>query len=312
MHQLLILSPEAEEYQQLLSSYQLTDLQVHTATQPELAAEYLQQINLVLGDPPLVAKLLHTLPNLTWVQSTFAGVNALCQPELRQDYLLTNVKGVFGQLISEYVFGYILALERDLLRAYQQQSQQQWQPFAYRSLVGLKIGIAGLGDIGQQVAATAKHFQMVVKGLKFSPASLPNVDELYTLPALQQFLQDLDYLVITLPATAHTQHLFNAEALKQLKPETVLINVGRGACIDQTALTVSLQNKQLRAAILDVFVEEPLAPNDPLWTLDNVYITPHQAAVSFPEAIIKIFAHNYQRFQQGQTLDYLVDFKHGY
>lgn len=85
----------------------------------------------------MVAKLLAQAPQLKWVQSTYAGVNTLCQPELRTDYQLTNVKGVFGQLISEYIFGYVLALERGLFRARTQQTQHQWQPFAYRSLAGL-------------------------------------------------------------------------------------------------------------------------------------------------------------------------------
>ena len=312
MNHLLILSPEAATYKRLLASYALPDLYMHPATSLEVFPDNLSEINLVIADPPLLAPLLERLPKLVWVQSTFAGVNALCQPELRSDYWLTNVKGVFGSLISEYVFGYILALERGLLRAYRQQTQQLWQPFSYRSLAGLSIGIAGLGAIGQHLASTAKHFSMYVKGLKLSPAAVPNVDELYILPELTSFLQDLDYLVITLPATDRTHHLFNAAALAQLKSETVLINVGRGTVVDQAALTESLQTKQLRAAVLDVFEEEPLPANDPLWSLDNVYITPHQAAVSFPMDVVKIFVQNYQHFHQGQTLDYLIDFQKGY
>lgn len=312
MNHLLILSPEAAAYKRLLASYALPDLYMHLATNLEVLPDNLSEINLVIADPPLLAPLLERLPKLAWVQSTFAGVNALCQPELRSDYWLTNIKGVFGPLLSEYVFGYILALERGLLRAYQQQTQQLWQPFSYRSLAGLSIGIAGLGAIGQHLASTAKHFSMYVKGLKLSPAAVPNVDALYILPELTSFLQDLDYLVITLPATDRTHHLFNAAALAHLKSETVLINVGRGTVVDQAALTESLQTKQLRAAVLDVFEEEPLPATDPLWFLDNVYITPHQAAVSFPIDVVKIFVQNYQHFHQGQTLDYLIDFQKGY
>lgn len=312
MNHLLILSTDAEKYAKLLAPYSLDQLTIHTATNPKLDPASLQAINLVLADPPWLVKVLPHLPKLQWVQSTYAGVNTLCAPGLRRDYQLTNVKGVFGQLISEYVFGYILALERDLLRARQQQAQHQWQPFAYRSLAGLKVGIAGLGDIGQHVASTAKHFAMQVKGLKLTAASIPSVDEVYGFEQLNEFLADLDYLVIILPATPLTQHLFNAEALAQLKPEAVLINVGRGACVDQAALTASLQAQQLRAAVLDVFETEPLAATEPLWDLDNVYITPHQAAVSFPADIVKIFAKNYQHFQKNEPLEYLIDFDKGY
>ncbi|MFZ1342718.1 D-2-hydroxyacid dehydrogenase [Thiothrix eikelboomii] len=313
MNQLLILSPDAEEYARLLAPYALEQLTIHTASHyTTLDPAQLKAINLVLGDPPWLVKLLAHLPELQWVQSTFAGVNALCAPQLPRHYQLTNVKAVFGPSMSEYVFGYILALERDLLRARMQQQQHRWQPFPYRSLVGLTLGIAGLGDIGQHLASTAQHFGMRVKGLKLQAAVVPQVDEVYTVAELSQFLQELDYLVITLPATTQTQHLFNATALAQLKTEAVLINVGRGACVDQVALTQCLKARQLRAAVLDVFAEEPLAADDPLWDLEQVYITPHQAAVSVPADIVKIFVRNYQRFQQGQPLDYLIDFTRGY
>lgn len=312
MNHLLILSADAQDYAERLTAAALAELSIQTATSAKLDKHSLQNINLVLADPPLLVELLTHLPKLQWVQSTYAGVNALCAPGLRNDYQLTNVKGVFGPLISEYVLAYMLALERDVFRARTQQRQHQWQPFPYRSLAGLKIGIAGLGDIGQHLATTAKQFAMQVKGLKFSAAKVLNVDTVYTLDHLAEFLADLDYLVITLPATPLTHHLFNAETLAYLKPEAVLINVGRGACVDQAALTAHLQAKQLRAAILDVFEEEPLLATDPLWELENVYLTPHQAAVSFPENIVKIFTHNYQRFQQQQSLEYLIDFAKGY
>lgn len=313
MNHLLILSPQAEDYARLLAPYSLDQLTLHTANYySALDPAQLKTINLVLGDPPWVVKLLAHLPQLQWVQSTFAGVNALCAPNLPHHYQLTNVKTVFGQPMSEYVFGYILALERDLLRARQQQQQHRWQPFSYRSLAGLTIGIAGLGDIGQHLASTAKHFGMRVKGLKLQATRVPQVDEVYTVTELKQFLLELDYLVITLPATVQTRHLFDAAALAQLKTDAVLINVGRGTCVDQIALTEQLKAQQLRAAVLDVFAEEPLAADDPLWDLEQVYITPHQAAVSVPADIVKIFVRNYQRFQQGQTLDYQVDFTKGY
>jgi phosphoglycerate dehydrogenase-like enzyme len=312
MNHVLIVSTDAQSYATLLKPYALTDLTLYVSDTPKVDPSLLSKVNIILGDPPWIAKLLAQAPQLKWVQSTYAGVNTLCQPELRTDYQLTNVKGVFGQLISEYVFGYALALERGLFRARTQQTQHQWQPFAYRSLAGLTMGIAGLGDIGQHLASTAKHFAMQVKGLKFSPATVLYVDSVYTLENLNDFLQDLDYLVITLPSTPLTKHLFNAEALAQLKPDTVLINVGRGACVDQAALTACMQAKKLRAAVLDVFEDEPLAPDDPLWDLEEVYISPHQAAVSFPADVVRIFAQNYQHFQRGESLDYLIDFNKGY
>ena len=182
----------------------------------------------------------------------------------------------------------------------------------YRSLQGITIGICGLGSIGTHIAETAKHFGMRVLGYKNTLGSNPHVEHVYTRGSLREFLEQLDYLVITLPNTPETKHLFDEEAFRTMKPECVLMNVGRGQVVVEAALIKALQENRLRAAVLDVFPQEPLPPDNPLWTLPNVLITPHNAATSFPKDIVPLFANNYRRFIDNKPLESVVDFERGY
>jgi len=312
----LVLSHDAAHYQALLQQASLPGLRLHYAASIAEAESIstLAQCQIVLGQPDLSAVLLPQLPQLQWLQSTYAGVDALCRPGLRTDYQLSSVKGVFGPLMSEYVFAYVLGLERQVFQArtLQQQACWDWQALAYRRLADLHLGIAGLGDIGQHIAATAKHFGMQVSGLKRQRSEVAQVDAVYDNSQVAEFLAPLDYLVLVLPDTPHTQHFLNSDTLAMLKPEAVVINVGRGAAIDTDALVQALQQQRLRAAVLDVFEQEPLPTEHPLWPQPNAYITPHNAARSFPDDVVQLFVSNYQRFVAGEPLLYLVDFSQGY
>lgn len=311
MDQLLILTSEASVYAELVQQ-QLPDLPHIACQTPEAAIDFAETCSIILGSPAEVAQILPHAQQLQWVQSTFAGVNPLCVSEIRTDYTLTGVKEVFGPLMSEYVFAYIFAIERHIFETREHQAQSIWTNIPYRSLQGMTIGICGLGSIGTHIAKTAKHFGMHVMGYKNTATPHPEVEQVYTRNRLNEFLEQLDYLVITLPNTPQTKHLIDTEALKRMKPDSVLINVGRGRVIDETALMTALQKNRLRAAVLDVFQKEPLPPEHPLWQLPNVFITPHNAAYSFPKDIVRIFVENYQRFIERRPLKYVVDFERGY
>ena len=312
MHNLLIVDNQAEIYLKELYKWHFYDLDVYCATNFEQAEAHIRDVDIILGRPDMVAQLLTKADKLAWVQSTFAGVDALCQPGLRKDYQLTGVKGIFGQLMSEYVMAYILVFERQLFEIKNSQSKQLWKEFSYRSLSDLTIGIAGLGSIGSHVAETAKNFGMNVVGLKRSPGKIENVTKLFTFENMNSFLPLVDYLVLVLPDTSETKKLLNKKRLKKMKPDSVVINVGRGATIDQDDLIWALQSKTIKGAVLDVFEEEPLPQSNPLWKLPNVHITPHIAATSFPNQVIDIFIANLHKFKNDQPLEYLIDFKRGY
>lgn len=312
MKNLLILSAHADDYFNLLQEYKFSELEIVACSDEYKARKSIRNSNIVLGDPTLVVKILHEARCLEWVQSTFAGVDALCAEGLRRDYILTGVKGIHGPLISEYVFAYILAIERHLFETRENQSAKAWVDTPYRSLNGLTLGIAGLGSIGKQLVKTARHFGMRVVGFKRTPAGISGVERVFTGSSLGEFLGLLDYLVLVLPHTSATTGLINYEALKKLKSSAVIINVGRGNVIVAADLIRALKNRLIRAAVLDVFEEEPLPADSPLWDLTNAFITPHNSALSFPRDIIQVFFKNYQRFLENKQLYYVVDFTRGY
>ncbi len=312
MDQLLVLSHDADKYFKLLKECEFPDLEVVSCSHEDEAREAVRSSNIVLGDPTMVANILHQARCLEWVQSTFAGVEALCAEGLPRNYILTGVKGIHGPLMCEYVFGYILAIERHLFETKENQNVKAWVDMPYRSLRGLTLGICGLGSIGKHLAQTAIHFGMKVVAFKRTPAKLPYVERVYTGSSFGEFLGLSDYLVVVLPRTNDTNGLINSETLKKMKSSAVLINIGRGNAVVEADLIHVLKNRLIHAAVLDVFEEEPLPSHSPLWDLPNTLITPHNSALSFPGDIIQIFYKNYQCFIEKQPLNYVIDFKRGY
>lgn len=311
-NRLLIHSDDADKYDELLKSRDLPSLEIIASAQADRAEIAIAECNIVLGEPAMVAGMLHRAKRLEWVQSTFAGVEIFCQEGLRRDYTLTGVKGIHDPLISEYVVAYILALERHLFETKDNQIAGTWTEMPYRSLKGLTLGICGFGSIGRHLAKTGRYFGMRVLAYKRTPEKSSAVDKIYTGELLEEFIGLVDYLVLILPNTPATTGLINQHTLRRMKPSAVLINVGRGNAVVEKDLADALENKRLRAAILDVFEKEPLPPESPLWNLPNVFITPHNAAFSFPEDVAGIFCKNYLQFYAGKRLDYIVDFTRGY
>lgn len=312
MNQLLIIAENADDYARHLQAAQLPDLEIRVAESAAAAAEQIGSANIVLGVPAMVAPILQQASQLQWLQSAFAGIEPFCAPNLRTDYTLTGVKDIFGPLMSEYVFTYILANERQLLATRDNQRQHHWQRLPYRSLADVAMGICGLGSIGQAIARTAGHFQMQVLGLSRSATPVPGVKTVYPPQAITELARQVDYLVTVLPNTAETQGLINANVLQALGPTGTLINVGRGAAVNEQALIDALEQNKIAGAILDVFATEPLPTDSPLWGFDNVIITPHNSAVTFPKDIAGIFCDNYRRFTAGEPLNYVIDFQRGY
>ncbi len=309
---LLIVSPDAATYAALAAEADLGALEVRATTDVTGARDLAAECNLVLGVPALVAELLGEMPRLAWVQSTFAGVDALCRPGLRRDYALTGLRGIFGALMREYVLGWILALERDLFGARDHQRHGRWQAQPYRGLAGLTLGVCGLGSIGQAVAHAGAAFGMRVVGYRRTPAPCAAVERVYSGGAFHAFLAEPDHLVVVLPDTPATAGLFDRKALAAMRDDAVLINVGRGRTVVEADLVEALRQGALRAAVLDVFASEPLPAESPLWSLPNAYLTPHNAALSFPRDVFGRFLANYRRRCAGEPLADRVDFARGY
>lgn len=302
MPKLLILSHDADEYVERIRRAGLPGLAI--TDQPSEA-------DIVLGEPKLTREALPRLASLRWVQCIYAGVEPLVDPSQRRDYILTNARGVFGELMSEYVFGYLLFHEKKILERMAAQQAQQWQRTESGVLRGKTLGLLGVGSIGAHLAGTAKHFSMTVRGFTRASESSEHVDR-YFHDDLITFAGGLDYLVSILPRTTDTDKLVDASLLKALPPHAVFVNVGRGNAVDEPALVAALHEGRLAAAVLDVFAREPLPKDHPFWTTPNLYMTFHTSAISYPQDITRVFVENYERYLTGKPLNYMVDFERGY
>ena len=181
----------------------------------------------------------------------------LLDPALRRDYILTNARGVFGPLMSEFVFGYLLLHERKILQRLEAQKEHRWDPTLTGTLRGKTIGLLGVGSIGAELARTAKFFGMSVRGFTRASESCSDVDE-YFHADLPAFVSGLDYFVSVLPNTAETRHIIDAQVLNALPKHAIFVNVGRGSAVDESALVEALATGAIAGSVLDVFEQEPL------------------------------------------------------
>lgn len=303
-HRLLILSGDGDQYRELVLKAQLPEL--------EIVTDPVAGVDILMGEPGRIRPVLASLSDLKWVQSIWAGVEPLLDPSLRRDYVLTNARGVFGGLMSEYVIGYLLNHERRIFQRQAAQAQKRWDDTDTGTLRGKTVGLLGVGSIGAEVARTAKFFGMSVRGYTFSSEDCPHVDRYYHGDTLLEFARGLDYLVNILPNTAGTRSIINADVLAALPAHALLINVGRGPAVEEAALVDALTRGRLAGAVLDVFNREPLPAEHPFWTTPGLTMTFHTAAPSLAADISKIFIENYQRYLGGLPLKYQVDFEKGY
>jgi phosphoglycerate dehydrogenase-like enzyme len=315
MHRLLILSRHARDYHRLVDAARLPDLEVTSTSDPADVTPRAADFDLAFGEPSLLKHLVPSMAALRWTQATWAGVEPLLDPALRRDYILTNARGVFGGLMSEYVFAYLLAHERRILEKHASQAAGRWDPRPPGTLRGKTLGLLGVGTIGAALARTAKHFGMRVNGYTRASADSPDVDR-YFHGAMdtqrEAFASELDYLVSIMPATKDTRHLVDADLLRALPSRAVFVNPGRGGVVDEAALAAALQEGRLAGAVLDVFQQEPLPPDHVFWKTPNLIITSHTAALSFPEDIAPLFIDNYKRLLRGEPLRHRVNFELGY
>ncbi len=251
--------------------------------------------------------------------------------------VLTNMRGIHAKPIADQVMGYVLCFARNLHTYLWQQCEARWEPLGGEAarpgyisgpgtvtaldrgsidLGGAVLGIVGFGSIGQEVAKRASAFSMHVVAVDPRPpgAQQALVERVFAVSELDKMLGTSDFVVICAPHTPQTLHLFDRERLARMKRSSFLINVGRGVLVDQGALTSALEAGALAGAALDVFEEEPLPADNPLWGLRNVILTPHTAgyAPSVAAEFQAVLSENIQRFTFGQTLMNVVDKREWY
>lgn len=266
-------------------------------------------------------EILETAQNLKWAHIPWAGIDSLLEAIRKTPAIVTCGKGVFDAPMADHVFALILSLTRQINTFLRYQIAGIWRretpSVSLTDLWGKTMGIVGLGNIGREVARRASAFGMRVLAVKRRPTAISDepADGIFLgYEGLRLMLPECDIVVITAALTPQTKYLIGQNELASMKKGAILINVARGALIDEKALVEALRSGHLAGAGLDVFEEEPLPPESPLWHMPNVVITPHVGGLSerTRQRIFERFLENLRRFISGESLIGVVDKEAGY
>ncbi len=252
---------------------------------------------------------------LKWIHSLSAGVDELLCPALvDSDIILTNSRGIHGIPMAEHVLAMMLSFTRSLRETFANQGKRLWHAASYEEIYDKTLAIVGLGSVGREIAKRAKNMGMRVLASKRTLTQELFIDKLYTPDQLPHMLSLSDFVVVSVPLTGETQSLFNAKTFAMMKQSAYFINVSRGAVVDEAALLAALQNGTIRGAALDVFCQEPLPAESPLYGAPNLIITPHISSISpyYMMRALKLFTENLNKFYYKSEMLNIVDKKTGY
>jgi phosphoglycerate dehydrogenase-like enzyme len=275
-------------------------------------------------------------PRLRWIQFHYAGIDRYIDAPIfkNPNLTITTLSGTSASQVAEYAVMMCLALGHNLpkLATHQMRAEwpnDRWDRFSPQELRGSTVGIVGYGSIGRQIARLLYEFGVTILATRrdamrteddgYIPEGQGDpagdfVQRLYPGEALRSMLKECDFVVITVPLTPNTRGCFGAAELDAMKPTAFLVNTARGEIVDQLALLEALRNHKIAGAALDVFTEEPLPPDDPLWKLPNVLITPHISGVTvhYDERAVDLFSENLDRYLAGLPLFNRFDPEQGY
>jgi len=252
-------------------------------------------------------------PNLKWIQATSAGIGQFVKRlgyAERTDWLFTTASGVHARPLAEFALMAMLMFVKNYNYLQNEKANKHWARYSTSELAGQTLAIIGLGKIGREVARLAKAFDMHIIGNRRDPTkAVEHINELYAPHALELLLREANFLVLSVPHTPETEGLIGAAELAILPKGAVVINIARGAVINEPSLIAALQSGHLGGAALDVFAVEPLPVDNPLWVMPNVIISPHSASTAETEnaKITRLFCDNLQRYLAGETLINLLD-----
>jgi phosphoglycerate dehydrogenase-like enzyme len=326
----LLLYPEVDSARLQLICEAAADMLVVNAGSDEIARREIADADAFFGK--ITPELLAAAKRLQWVQSPTASLEHYLFDELiEHPCKLSNMRGLFSDVIADHVMGYVLCFARNLHLYVRQQLAAKWEPIggeagrstfthgphtvsdidrAHRHLADCTMGVVGTGKIGAEICRRAHAFGMSLCGVDPVCREIPGVlEEVWPPERLPDLLAASDFVVIAAPHTPETYKLFRAEQFRQMQRSAYLINIGRGVIVDLADLTAALQAKEIAGAALDVFETEPLPANHPLWRMQNVLITPHVAAASprIAERHTATLLENIRRFARGEEPLTLVD-----
>lgn len=312
---ILLNDPDAGVYARRIAK-RFPDVRAIEAPNLRSLEEHIGQADALLASR-ISPELLGQAKKLRWIQSAAAGVESMLpiRDQLIGRIVVTNVKGLHGEGIADFVMAGVTMLHWDFGRFLREQSERKWTPRPVAPLAEKTLGVVGLGSIGTTIARRAKSAGMTVLGLK-RDTSVPvdAVDSLFAVDALGDLLPLCDFVVLALPATPDTTGIIGAPEIARMRPQAFLINIGRGNAVVEAELIKALQANAIAGAMLDVFEHEPLPHNSPLWDLPNVIVTPHVSGTqpNYTDRVFPILADNIERILRGQALKNVIDLQRGY
>lgn len=325
----LLVHPAVAEHRLVQITKAAAPMAVVNAASAEAAMREIDDADALFGY--LTPTMLAAARKLRWVQAPTASMEKFLFPELiAAPVVVTNMRGIFSDVIADHVFGFILSFAKNFHIYLRQQLQGVWHMLGREAnelpgyggpgevhpsdrtaltLADCTLGVIGLGGIGAEVARRGLAFGMRVLGVDPQLPEAPPGVWLRRPNQLDEVLGQSDFVVIAAPHTPATFKLFNRERIRRMKRSAYLINVGRGVIVDLADLTAALQAGEIAGAGLDVFETEPLPVGHPLWSMGNVIITPHCAAASprVPERHLETLLDNLRRFAKGEALRNVVD-----
>jgi phosphoglycerate dehydrogenase-like enzyme len=303
MHLLVLAQPDFAPL--TLLRREAPDVELTIGHDPEALRVAAPRADAVLIAPRYGAVLTDLWFDLTaarWIHTLAAGVEFLPFDLLRRsDVVVTNSRGLYADALGEFAIAAMLWFAKDLRRLVRNQDERRWEPYDVERLEGATVGIVGHGGIGQAVGRRALALGMNVLPVRRRQE--------FTDPTLEDVIAQSDYLVMSTPLTPSTHRLLSRERIALMKPRSVLINVGRAATVDEDALVDALREERVRGAALDVFLTEPLSPDHPFWTMQNVLLSPHCAdhTADAHERAMQFYLENLRRFRSGDSLENIVD-----
>lgn len=299
----------------LLNSFQ--DIEFIFDSQDNVTQELINEADIVVGNPRKNVSLYNE--NLKALFLNSAGSDTYVKEGvLHPNTRLANASGSYGIAIAEHMIGMLLAMIKNFKVFYHNMDEHKWENAkGGKELYNNTVLIVGLGDLGYEIAKRLKVFNTHIIGIKRRVSDKPEyVDELYTVEHLDMLLPKADYVILTLPHSQETYHMFNKERLMKMKKDAIIANIGRGSAIDTNDLVDVLKQGHLYGALLDVVEEEPLPASSPLWDIDNVFITPHASGgfkwYSVQNYYYDLVIRNLKHLLLNEELENEVDFTTGY
>ena len=310
---LLIYHRRADELRALIAAA-VPDLDIATGFDDAILERHVDSADAVIAWK-LPLEVLPRAKRLRWIQLTSAGAEQLLPArDMLRDVVVTNTRGIHVDLMADYALGVLVMLQWDFPRMLRDQQARTWDQRLALPLAGRTLGVVGAGAIGGEIVRRAAAFGMDVIAVRRTPGAVEGAREVVTAGRLRQALPQCDFVVLVVPVTDATRGMIGAAELHAMKRTAFLVNIARGSVVDEAALITALRQGVIAGAALDVFDEEPLPADSPLWALPNVILTPHVAGepADYARRVADVFLDNVARWRRQEPLRNVVDFERGY